>query len=102
VEFVANLKIVEPLDMQKDSRFSPGPDAVLVSAPGHIIDLVPARGYREADYQGVGYLIIGKDFIANQPPYPPGGIGRMRIGRNFVVRPGPPPEGFAPDNKKES
>ena len=86
VDFVADLKVVEPFEMQRDSNYYPGPDVILVSAPEHIIDRVPPAGYREEEYTGLGYMIIGTDFDVNRPQRPQDSIGRMRLGKDFTVR----------------
>ncbi len=40
------------------------PDAVLCSAPKHIIDVIPNESFQEEDFSGIGYMIIGLDFIS--------------------------------------
>jgi len=86
VDFVADLKVVEPFEMQQNANYYPGPDVILVAAPEHIIDLVPPAGYREEDYQGLGYMIISTDFDVKRPQRHPGSIGRMRLGKDFTVK----------------
>jgi hypothetical protein len=103
VDFVADLKVVEPLEMQEDPDYYPGPDVILVSAPEHIIDLVPATGYREENYTGINYMIVGTDFDVNTPKRPPDSIGGMTLGEDFTVKETreEKPDDNTPDDEKE-
>jgi hypothetical protein len=80
VDYVANLKLIEQIGIQAGSQGKSDtyyrvnqsnlaqvqyPDAILVSAPEHIIDLIGTENYDEEDFEGIGYMIVGIDFIVN-------------------------------------
>ncbi|PHK14793.1 hypothetical protein VF12_40755, partial [Nostoc linckia z15] len=80
VDYVANLKLIEQIGIQAGSQGKSDtyyrvnqsnlaqvqyPDAILVSAPEHIIDLIGTENYDEEDFEGIGYMIVGIDFIVS-------------------------------------
>ncbi len=75
VDYVAHFKLAEQKDTQTNllhqSETYPNlaqvqyPDSILVSAPEHIIDRIAADHYEDEDFEGIGYMIIGTDFVIN-------------------------------------
>ncbi|MDZ8082827.1 MAG: hypothetical protein RMX35_27655 [Nostoc sp. DcaGUA01] len=80
VDYVANLKLIEQIGIKAGSQGKSDtyyrvnqsnlaqvqhPDSILVSAPEHIIDLIGTENYDEEDFEGVGYMIVGIDFIVS-------------------------------------
>jgi len=39
------------------------PDSILVSATNHLIDVITTDKYQDANFEGIGYMIIDFDFI---------------------------------------
>ena len=80
IDYVSNLKLIEHIGInagsqgQTDTHYRVNesnlaqvqyPDAILVSAPEHIIDLIRTENYDEEDFEGIGYMIVGIDFIVS-------------------------------------
>ncbi|RCJ26528.1 hypothetical protein A6S26_14075 [Nostoc sp. ATCC 43529] len=80
VDYVANLKLIEQIGIKAGSQGKSDtyyrvnqsnlaqvqhPDSILVSAPEHIIDLIGTENYEEEDFEGIGYMIVGIDFIVS-------------------------------------
>ncbi len=78
VDYVSNLKLIEQLAINdqgeerayytiNESNLAQvrQPDAILVSAPEHIIDLISGDFYDEEEFEGIGYMIIGIDFFVS-------------------------------------
>ena len=78
VDYVSNLKLIEQLAIKDQSMEHTyytinesnlaqvrQPDAILVSAPEHIIDLISGEYYDEEEFEGIGYMIIGIDFFVS-------------------------------------
>ena len=81
VDYVTNLKLIEQTSPVKDGQLSSGrsnfvsqinttnlaqvkqADSILVSAPEHIIDFIAQADYTEEEFEGIGYAIIGLDFV---------------------------------------
>jgi hypothetical protein len=97
VRYVAMLKLIEHWSEQEEEPkvFGSGeqanlatvrsPDAILVSAPDHIIDLITTDVYEEEDFEGIGYMIIGTDFKISPPGPEFRTIGFMKIGESYQV-----------------
>ena len=96
VDYLANLKFIEPTGMENGSGISSPldvstraqilpPDVILVSSAEHIIDLIQTPEYRKEDFEGIGYMITGIDFEINRPSLIPDSIGDQTIGEDFVV-----------------
>ena len=76
VDYVANLKLIEQVTISA-TNISKGHidyqvnttnlaqvkqvDAILVSAPTHIIDLITTSDYEAEDFEGIDYMIVGLD-----------------------------------------
>ena len=66
IDYISNFEIIEPLPSETEQRLSSKhekaqvkkPDAILVSAHEHYIELM-----KEESVYGIGYMIIGKDFF---------------------------------------
>jgi hypothetical protein len=75
VDYVANISLYRSIDgrdyepVLRDSEEkgywveADGPDAILVTAPRHVFDLIAEEIYEEADYSGINYMRVGLDFI---------------------------------------
>jgi len=78
VDYVANLRLFEqvyteeePADKSKIKfQYSESniaqvrhPDSILVSATNHLIDVITTDKYQDANFEGIGYMIIDFDFI---------------------------------------
>ncbi len=78
VDYVANLKLIEQINLSTNpgSRQSniyqvntsnlaqvKQVDSILVSAPEHIIDLITTANYSAEEFEGLGYMAIGVDFV---------------------------------------
>ncbi|MCB9230942.1 MAG: baseplate J/gp47 family protein [Bacteroidia bacterium] len=74
VDYVAQLKLFQSAGDQpfRDVRsISQGelaavatdPDMVLVTAQSHDIDLIPDKGYSQEEFQGIGFMKLGLDFL---------------------------------------
>ncbi|NJM23335.1 MAG: hypothetical protein HC907_34215 [Richelia sp. SM1_7_0] len=78
VDYVSNLKLIEQIGINAGSQGESDtyyrvnetnlaqvqhPDAILVSASEHIIDLIGTENYDEEDFEGIGYMIVGIDFL---------------------------------------
>lgn len=62
------------------------PASILVSAPNHIIDFIAEKSYEEEEFEGIGYMIIGKDFvISGDPDLRHERIGEMIIETDFLI-----------------
>ncbi|MBQ0733534.1 baseplate J/gp47 family protein [Aquimarina celericrescens] len=77
IDYVANLKLFQSEDGEvftdvrrindgKSMVIPSRPDMVMVSAQLHDIDVVDENGYDEENFEGINYMIIGKDFIIPQ------------------------------------
>ncbi|VEN73036.1 conserved hypothetical protein [Candidatus Desulfarcum epimagneticum] len=123
VDYVANLKLFNQVDPGAGSSIAPGdefdfgvslsskkyaavtrPDAILVSATGHMIDHIYTEYYEPSLYEGIGYLILGLDFIIGildreedpslydyegmgSKDFREKGLGHVLVGRNLVIWP---------------
>ncbi|MDJ0713961.1 MAG: hypothetical protein QNJ54_07050 [Prochloraceae cyanobacterium] len=80
VDYVANLKLIEQVGIKAGSQGKSDtyyrvnqpnlaqvqhPDSILVSASQHIIDLIGTENYDEEDFEGIGYMIVGIDFVVS-------------------------------------
>ncbi|NEQ09353.1 MAG: hypothetical protein F6K37_26420 [Moorea sp. SIO4E2] len=80
VDYVGYLKLIEQVGIKAGSggksdtyyrlnQFNLAqvqhPDSILVSARQHIIDLIGTDNYDQEDFEGIGYMIIGIDFIVS-------------------------------------
>ncbi|MFK0731364.1 MAG: hypothetical protein ACFKPT_02875 [Gloeotrichia echinulata GP01] len=77
VDYVTNFKLIEqisisegsqkPLNTAQSYKFNTAqvrePDSILVSASEHIIDIITTEKYEEENFEGIGYMIIGVDFV---------------------------------------
>ncbi|BAY80006.1 hypothetical protein NIES25_64940 (plasmid) [Nostoc linckia NIES-25] len=78
VDYVANLKLIEQIGIKAGSQGKSDTyyrvnqsnlaqvqhqDSILVSAPEHIIDLIGTENYEEENFEGIGYMIVGIDFV---------------------------------------
>lgn len=61
------------------------PDSILVSSPLHIIDHIETDSYDEEQFEGIGYMIIGSDFIIRPPGQSTDHIGHMTIEKDFKI-----------------
>ena len=78
VDYIANLKLIEQAVLSTDrqptlsktvrisstnlARVTQA-DSILVSAPEHIIDFITTADYAEEEFEGIGYAIVGLDFV---------------------------------------
>lgn len=80
IDYVANLKLIEQIGIKANSQGKLDTyyrinqsnlaqvqhlDSILVSAPEHIIDVIGTENYDEENFEGIGYMIVGIDFIVN-------------------------------------
>lgn len=80
VDYVANLSLLEQIDVEAEAQGdSPlefrinesnlaqvqHPDSILVSATEHLINLITTEKYQDLDFEGIGYMIIGTDFVVS-------------------------------------
>ncbi len=70
VDYVAGIKLFNdnyPTDSSEvPNEYTIDPDSILVSArQPHQIDLITQEGYEPAVFSGIGYMIIGRDFIVS-------------------------------------
>ncbi len=70
VDYLANFRLlpnptyrVEPHTYDAEIAIASRPDAILISAPHHWIDLVEVQNCDPLDYQGIGYMEVEADFI---------------------------------------
>lgn len=78
IDYVTNLKLIEQIAIQAGSQGKSDtyyqvnqsnlaqvqhPDAILVSASEHIIDVIGTENYEQEDFEGIGYMIVGIDFV---------------------------------------
>ncbi|MEM9214365.1 MAG: hypothetical protein AAGD25_08455 [Cyanobacteria bacterium P01_F01_bin.150] len=78
VDYVANLRLFEQVDTENEPedkskikfQYSETniaqvrhPDSILVSATSHMIDVITTDTYQDANFEGIGYMIIDFDFI---------------------------------------
>jgi len=78
VDYVANLRLFEQVDTEYEPedkskikfQYSESniaqvrhPDSILVSATNHLIDVITTDKYQDANFEGIGYMIIDFDFI---------------------------------------
>ncbi|NEQ30869.1 MAG: hypothetical protein F6K04_07685 [Leptolyngbya sp. SIO4C5] len=77
VDYVANLKLIEQVELARDRSaarptYQVNPsnlaqvkqvDSILVSAPEHIIDLITTADYAAEEFEGIDYMIVGLDFM---------------------------------------
>ncbi|MEM8639444.1 MAG: baseplate J/gp47 family protein [Cyanobacteria bacterium P01_G01_bin.54] len=79
VDYVANLKLIEQIDLNTDPHsqtenviYQVNPtgiakvkrvDSILVSAPKHIIDLITTSYYVPEAFEGIGYMALELDFV---------------------------------------
>ncbi|NER21530.1 MAG: hypothetical protein F6J96_12665 [Symploca sp. SIO1C2] len=89
VDYVTNIKLVKQATGDKeypilDTKLAQvhHPDAILVSEPEQIIDLITKDQYEAGLFEGIGYMLIGLDFIVTNEF---GSIGYMIIGNDFKV-----------------
>lgn len=72
IDFVANMKLFHSEDGQEfvytdttpreeNAVYASRPDAVLVTADSHTIDIIPSKEYSEQYYDGIGFMIMGLD-----------------------------------------
>lgn len=62
VDYVATLQSFLRLGRHPVSVDKLPPDAVLVSARSHVIDLIPQEGFEVRTFSGINYMMIGLDF----------------------------------------
>ena len=100
VDYVANFTLLKqvitheeyteviPLFLTEDNAATAKyPDSVLVSAEGHIIDVIRTDLYDAGAFRGIGYMRIGTDFWINRPgPVFAVGIGEMELEAMPVAR----------------
>ncbi|MCP4666360.1 MAG: hypothetical protein GY849_08325, partial [Deltaproteobacteria bacterium] len=76
VDYVAKVKLFEQVILGQDRRdeemtyrhvesnvaWVQNPDAIFISAPEHVIDVITMEKYRPEDFEGIGYMMVGLDF----------------------------------------
>lgn len=74
VDYVTQLKLIEHRALDENITYPllnvekaqvHAPDAILVSAPEHLIDFVTDSQHQNLYFEGIGYLRIGQDFIVH-------------------------------------
>ncbi|MCP4669211.1 MAG: phage baseplate protein, partial [Deltaproteobacteria bacterium] len=76
VDYVAKVKLFEQValgqgagdeemtyrQVESNAAWVQNPDAIFISAPEHVIDVITTEKYRPEDFEGIGYMMVGLDF----------------------------------------